>query len=201
MACKAQFLVLVPQVPRPLSPHWLLRDLSFQSVRSHDATPLPDGHYRSRNLECLRLAHVLQEDRTQLHRHSRQKAMALCAAFHRSNGDTRIPAHGWRELGRQWAPTLTSIRPASSESSFRYRLYRFLGGAGIVAGAVRNLDLICDASGRLKEWCGAFVVQNHQRRDLSIPQKMLPCLERVRFNYGPRLRSPRRVSNRVHGQI
>jgi|SRR5271156_1331932 len=63
---------------------------------------------------------------------------------------------------------------------------RGAGGAGIVAGAVRNLDLICDASGRLKEWCGAFVVQNHQRRYLSIPQKMLPCLERVRFNYGPK---------------
>jgi hypothetical protein len=36
------------------------------------------------------------------------------------------------ELGPQWAPNLTAIRPASSESSFRYRLYRFLGGAGIV---------------------------------------------------------------------
>jgi hypothetical protein len=31
-------------------------------VRWHDGTPLPDGHYRSRNLECLRLAHVLRED-------------------------------------------------------------------------------------------------------------------------------------------
>ncbi len=65
--------------------------------------------------------------------------------------------------GENWdangLPTVTVVRPASSESSFRYRLYRFLGGAGIVAGAVRNLDLIRDASGSLKEWCGAFVVQ------------------------------------------
>jgi hypothetical protein len=82
--------------------------------------------------------------------------MALCAAFQRSHGNTRIPAHGGRELGRQWAPTLMSIRPASSESSFQYRPYRFLGDAGIVAGALRNLDLICDASGGLKKWCGAL---------------------------------------------
>lgn len=97
-------MVLVPQVPRPLSPHWLLRDLSFQSVRWHDGTPLPDGHHRSRNLECLRLAHMLREDRAQLHHHSRQKAMALCAAFQRSHGDTRIPAHGWRELAANGLP-------------------------------------------------------------------------------------------------
>lgn len=78
-------------------------------------------------------------------------------------------------------PNLTVIRPASSESSFRYRLCRSPGGASIVAGAVRNLDLICDASGRLKERCDALVVQNHQRRYLSMRQKMLLCLERVCF--------------------
>ena len=31
-----------------------------------------------------------------------------------------------------------------------------------------------------------IAIIHHQRRYLSIPQKMLPCLERVRFNYHPK---------------